>query len=217
VSGRASRLFALGGAARHDAAMPRPAALARGPAATRRALSRGLVAAALGLGLGVGPSGRAEAALRLEERAERRVALRNLWTEETLDAVYWRDGAYLPEVLAVFDRLLRDRRTGGVGHIFPRLLDLLVMLGDAFALERPIGIISGFRSRATNAMLRRTTEGVSGVSRHLLGLALDVRAEGVPSERLFTAAAALGWGGTGLYRESDFVHLDLGKPRLWGI
>ena len=54
-------------------------------------------------------------------------------------------------------------------------------------------------------------------SLHRLGLAMDVRVEGVPTEQLFTAAAALAWGGTGLYRESNFVHLDLGPPRLWGL
>lgn len=178
---------------------------------TRRAVVAGLAAGACVL------SRPGTASAFLFEHHERRLALHNLWTEERLDIVYWRDGAYLDDALAAFNHLLRDRRTGEAAKVFPRLYDLLVLLRDSFGVNQPIGVISGYRSPATNETLRNTTTGVARNSLHTLGLAIDVRVDGVPTEHLFTAAAALAWGGTGLYRESNFVHIDLGPPRLWGI
>lgn len=181
---------------------------------TRRAIVGGLVASGAGLGLKAQP---AAAATFLFEHHERRLALRNLWTEERIDEVYWRDGEYREDVLSAFNHVLRDRRTGQEHRVYPRLYDLLGILRDTFRVTQPIGVISAFRSPETNEKLRETTTGVARNSLHRLGLAMDVRVEGVPTEQLFTAAAALAWGGTGLYRESNFVHLDLGPPRLWGL
>jgi uncharacterized protein YcbK (DUF882 family) len=169
------------------------------------------------LGLGVPWLSSSLARAAFEDERERRIWLRNLWTEEQLDVIYWRDGDYVPEVLADLSRLLRDRMTGESSKMFPRLFDLAFMLKQAFKIERPIGVVSGFRSRSTNEMLRQSGDGVSRNSLHMLGLAMDIRVEGVPSERLFTAVAALGIGGAGFYRETDFVHLDLGPVRIWGI
>jgi len=184
------------------------------PGLTRRAVAGGIAAAGAGIGL-LASSARARAWLL--DVPERRLALHNLWTEERLDAVYWRDGAYLADALAAFDHLLRDRHTGQAHKMYPRLFDLLVLLGQTFKVTEPIGVLSGFRSPESNETLRQTTTGVARNSLHMLGLAMDVRAEGVPTEQMFTAAAALAWGGTGLYKDSNFVHVDLGPPRLWGI
>ncbi|MBM3484632.1 MAG: DUF882 domain-containing protein [Alphaproteobacteria bacterium] len=181
---------------------------------TRRTVVGGLVAGGAGLGLGM--TSRSAGAF-LFERHERRLALHNLWTEERIDAVYWRDGEYLEDTLSAFNQVLRDRRTGEVQRVYPRLYDLLVILRDTFRVTEPIGVISAFRSPETNEQLREMTKGVARNSLHRLGLAMDVRVEGVPTDQLFTAAAALAWGGTGLYRESNFVHIDLGPPRLWGV
>lgn len=181
---------------------------------TRRGLLAGVAAASAATVTLARPG---SASAFLFERHERRLALHNLWTEERLDIVYWRDGEYLEDALAAFNLLLRDRRTGEAAKVFPRLYDLLVLLRDNFGVTQPIGVISGYRSPETNETLRNTTTGVARNSLHTLGLAMDVRVEDVPTKQLFTAAAALAWGGAGLYRESNFVHIDLGPPRLWGI
>ena len=62
----------------------------RGGRPDRRAFCAGGAAALLGLA--ACPSGAAAGTYR--EDRERRVPLRNLWTGETRDLVYWRDGAY---------------------------------------------------------------------------------------------------------------------------
>lgn len=175
-------------------------------AARRRTMLKALAAAPLGL---VGP----RVAHAGEERA---LSFRHTHTDERLRVVYFVRGTYVPDSLARIDRLLRDFRTGDVHPIEPRLLDTLFALGAACG-GGTFEIISAFRSPRTNAMLRET--GGGGVARHSLhmdGRAIDVRLVGFDTARLRDAAIALARGGVGYYRESDFVHLDTGRPRRWG-
>jgi uncharacterized protein YcbK (DUF882 family) len=146
---------------------------------------------------------------------ERKVALHNLWTEEYLDLTYWRDGDYLAAPLADFDYLMRDWRSGEVGEIFRTVFDQLFWLGRALGTDAPFGVISGFRSDSTNKMLKQASEGVATNSLHTYGMAIDVRIEGVAGERVWKGAVELGMGGAGLYRSSNFVHLDVGPVRAW--
>jgi uncharacterized protein YcbK (DUF882 family) len=46
-------------------------------------------------------------------------------------------------------------------------------------------------------------------------MAVDLRVPGRPLSRLRAAALALAGGGVGYYPESDFIHLDVGRVRLW--
>jgi uncharacterized protein YcbK (DUF882 family) len=46
-------------------------------------------------------------------------------------------------------------------------------------------------------------------------MAIDVRIEGAAGERIWKGAVELGMGGAGLYRSSNFVHLDVGPVRAW--
>lgn len=178
--------------------------------ASRRRVLAGL--AATGLSLAAAP--RAASADYWKDR-ERRLHLRNLWTEEELDLTYWREGRYDDDALATIDVLLRDRRTGQVGSIFYQVLDHLVRLAQATGAPPAFDVISGFRSESTNAWLAANSEGVSTNSLHTLGMAIDIRHPEMPAAQLFEAAADLAMGGAGYYRRSDFVHLDVGPVRLW--
>lgn len=146
----------------------------------------------------------------------RRVPIRNLWTGEVGGPVYWRDGVYDDAALDEYSRLMRDRLNGEVAPIFYGVLDQLFRLHQALDTDAPVGLVSGYRSPRTNAMLRAGSEGVARNSLHTLGMAADVRFPGIPSEAAWQAAVALGMGGAGLYRRSDFVHLDVGPVRRWG-
>jgi len=46
-------------------------------------------------------------------------------------------------------------------------------------------------------------------------MAIDIRHPDISVERLFEAAARLNLGGAGLYRRSNFVHIDVGPARHW--
>lgn len=175
----------------------------------RRRLLKGLG----GLSLGLGCAARAHAAP--PAAGDCHLSFHHTHTDERLSIVYRRDGRYLAAALNRIDWLLRDFRTGEVRRIDPRLLDILHALsrscdGDTFE------VVSAYRSPATNALLRRTGDGVAKHSLHLDGRAIDVRLAGFNTARLRDVALTLGRGGVGYYPESDFVHLDTGRVRAWG-
>ncbi|MDE2167413.1 MAG: DUF882 domain-containing protein [Alphaproteobacteria bacterium] len=148
--------------------------------------------------------------------ADRRaLAFRNLHTGESLDLVYWSDGAYHPDALDRINYLLRDFRTGEMHPIDPELLDLLVKVKARLDTNDPFEVISGYRSPATNALLRRETEGVAKASLHVKGQAIDLRVAGRSLSTLHRVAVNLRGGGVGYYPRSDFVHIDVGRVRYW--
>lgn len=136
-------------------------------------------------------------------------------TGEKLTAVYWKDGAYQQEVLHQVNHLLRDFRTNEVHDIDPPLLDVLFDLRTRVASDAAFHVISAYRSPKTNAMLRRSSNGVAEHSMHMQGKAIDVRLAGFPTERLAEVARSLRRGGVGYYKASDFVHVDTGRVRYW--
>ena len=136
-------------------------------------------------------------------------------TSERL-AVEYHDGrSYLPDALTTVNQFLRDFRTGDVHEIDPRLLDLLHDLAVTTDTARPFEVISGYRSPATNGMLRRHNEGVAAGSLHMQGMAIDIRLTDVPLGSLRHAALAAHRGGVGYYPRSQFVHVDTGRVRTW--
>jgi uncharacterized protein YcbK (DUF882 family) len=130
--------------------------------------------------------------------------------------VIYHDGlGYRPAALDRIKRLLRDFRTEQIHPIDPALLDLLYALTVATPSQGCFEVISGYRSAATNAMLRRNSQGVAKRSLHMQGRAIDVRLSDLDTTALRKAALALKAGGVGYYRRSNFVHLDTGRPRSW--
>lgn len=136
-------------------------------------------------------------------------------TGEKLAVEYFEQGSYVPDALATVNHFLRDFRTGDVHDIDAGLLDLLHDLTSLTETTRPFQVISGYRSPATNAGLRRASEGVAAGSLHMVGKAIDVRLGDVPLDALGKAARAARGGGVGYYPASNFVHVDTGRVRFW--
>jgi uncharacterized protein YcbK (DUF882 family) len=151
-------------------------------------------------------------------RREYRLRFYNIHTNERIDVVYRRGGTYLPEALADLDRYLRDVRSGEIHHFDPRLFDLLydltASLGDAGG---EIEVICGYRTPETNEFLRTRSahSGVAVHSLHMQAEAIDIRLPGVPTSAVRDAALSLHRGGVGYYRDSNFVHVDVGPVRRW--
>lgn len=152
----------------------------------------------------------------LADTGPRSLAFHNLHTGESLQAVYWDRGGYVPDALEAVNHVLRDFRNNEVHPIEPRLLDLLAILSSRVETRAPFQVISGYRSPATNAMLAARSDGVAKSSLHMNGLAIDIRLGDVPLDRLHAEALAIGGGGVGYYPSSDFVHVDVGRVRHWG-
>ncbi len=136
-------------------------------------------------------------------------------TGERLAVEYFSANTYRPDALQAVNRFLRDFRTGDEHDIDPGLLDVLHGLTNLTEATRPFEVISGYRSPATNAMLRGRSEGVAAFSLHMVGQAIDIRLPGVPLPSLRSAALSLRRGGVGYYPASNFVHVDTGRVRTW--
>ncbi len=137
-------------------------------------------------------------------------------TGERLDIVYREGDRYIPEALATLNRYLRDHRTGDVNEYDPRVFDLLYDV--TAALGKPgaeIDVICGYRTPWSNEFLRARSIGVAQHSLHMQAMAIDIRVPGVATAKLRDAALALHRGGVGYYRNSDFVHVDVGRVRRW--
>lgn len=147
----------------------------------------------------------------------RTIAFDNMHTGEKLKRDYWADGRYLPDALAEVNRVLRDFRSGEVHPIAPGLIDLLALLHARLETVQPFRVISGFRSSATNALLRgeNSHSGVAVKSLHMRGMAIDINVAGRPLAGLRRMALSLRGGGVGYYPQSDFVHVDVGRVRSW--
>lgn len=145
---------------------------------------------------------------------DRSLSLHNVHTDEQENITYWADGHYLESGLNRISWLLRDFRTGDVKSIDPRLMNILYLLSRKVD-SKSVLVLSGFRSKKTNEMLRKTTEGVARRSFHMAGRAIDIRIPRVESVDVQKAALRLGGGGVGYYPSSNFVHLDTGPVRTW--
>ena len=148
-------------------------------------------------------------------RRSRALSFRHTHTGESLAVDYAVDDEYVPEALEALNRLLRDFRTGDRHPIDPHLFDLLHSIRERTGSTQPFHIISGYRSPATNTMLRQHSEGVASGSLHMKGQAIHIRLPGVPLRQLRGAALDVRGGGVGYYPASDFVHVDTGRVRQW--
>jgi Bacterial protein of unknown function (DUF882) len=110
------------------------------------------------------------------------------------------------------NHLLRDFRTGDVHGIDTAPL-CCTSSRSSTDTTRPFQVISGYRSPATNEMLRHHSEGVAAGSLHLKGQAIDIRRADVPLGKLRRAALEARPGGAAYYPASDFVHIDTGRVR----
>ncbi|UAK23032.1 DUF882 domain-containing protein [Sphingomonas nostoxanthinifaciens] len=151
---------------------------------------------------------------------ERRLAFRNIHTNETFDARFYGANGWDDQGLAELNHGLRDWRNNEVTQMDPALMLLLAGVRDKLGLapQARLDLISGYRSPQTNASLRaRGGEhtGVASKSQHMLGKATDIRMPGVALETLRSAALSMQAGGVGYYPKDGFVHMDTGRVRLW--
>jgi uncharacterized protein YcbK (DUF882 family) len=156
------------------------------------------------------------AAVPRHRASDRRVlSFYNTHTAEALRACYFENGAYRPDVLKKINYVLRDYRTNEILPIDTQLLDLLHAIQGQLDCTDPFHVISGYRSPATNEMLRRTTSGVAKKSLHTRGKAIDIRLPRCPTSKLHRVCLGMRAGGVGYYKRSDFVHVDTGRVRSW--
>ena len=147
---------------------------------------------------------------------ERILHMWNPRTQEVYHQVYHDGQNYIPQALEDFNWFARDWRQKESIQMDVETLDFLSLIQDEFGADIPFILLSGYRSRATNEMLRRTNSGVARESFHMQGKALDIRHEELGLDALADFAANAHQGGVGVYSQSDFVHIDSARVRTWG-
>jgi len=145
----------------------------------------------------------------------RRIKMYSQRTGEMLDTIYWIEGEYIKEALAEVNWFMRDWRTDDVINYDPRNVDIMAASHRLLETTEPFMMLSGYRSPATNAMLRKRSRGVASKSYHVRGMAADLKLRSRSVNQMAAAAKACKSGGVGSYRGSNFVHMDSGPIRTW--
>jgi uncharacterized protein YcbK (DUF882 family) len=183
--------------------------------ADRRRLLQLLGAAPAVLAAGLAPFDALAGEVHPALLATRQLSLVSTHTGERLAIRYFENEQYVPAALTQLNHVLRDHRSGDEAVIDPALFDRLHVLAQCAECSPHFEIISGYRSPATNEMLRESSSGVARHSLHMEGRALDVRLAGTNCSKLRDLALALQAGGVGYYAKSNFVHIDTGRVRSW--
>lgn len=146
---------------------------------------------------------------------DRSLNLYNPVTEETLTTTYWFNGQYVPEALEKIDYIMRDHRTDEVKSIDLGLINLLHTIKIQIELDEPFHIVSGYRCRKSNELLRKSGRNAARNSYHLKGQAADIRLPDGHLASLLKVATVIKGGGVGYYPRDNFVHVDVGPVRYW--
>lgn len=152
----------------------------------------------------------------LSTPAPRILRFRNINTGDTFSGSFAEGKGFSAANLHKLNYLLRDRRTEQVRRMDPNLFTKLYRVQALLGVRNTeIQIISGYRSPATNAVLRRRSRQVATNSYHMRGQAIDFKIDAVPLSRVRRAAEKLNNGGVGYYPYSNFIHIDTGPARTW--
>ena len=147
----------------------------------------------------------------------RTLSFHHLHTGEDITITFKHNGRYDDAALKKLDWFMRDWRKEKSTRMDPHLFDLLWEAYREVDAKEPIQVVCGYRSPATNAMLRARSTGVAQTSQHTEGHAMDFFIPGVPLEKIRAVGLRLQRGGVGFYPTSGspFVHMDTGSPRMW--
>jgi len=153
----------------------------------------------------------------IAEGDTRSLTFHHVHTGEDITITFKRNGRYDEAALKKLNWFMRDWRKDQATTMDPHLFDLLWEVYREIEATAPIQVIGGYRSPATNAMLRQRSSGVAQFSQHTLGHAMDFYIPGVPLEKLREIGLRLQRGGVGFYPTSGspFVHMDTGTIRHW--
>ncbi|MGB7335758.1 MAG: DUF882 domain-containing protein [Salaquimonas sp.] len=138
-------------------------------------------------------------------------------TGEKATITYKKNGRYIASGLKKINWHLRDWRRNEPTKMDPKLLDLVWEVYRQSGSKAYITVISGYRSPASNNLLRKRGRGVAKNSQHTLGKALDFYLPDVKLATLRKIGLKMEVGGVGYYPTSGspFVHLDVGSVRHW--
>jgi len=141
---------------------------------------------------------------------------------ERANVLYWKDGEVIDSAYQELCHMLRDVNGKAAMPIDPKLLETL-WASQAFVarygLDKPLEILSGYRTPASNSRLIEQGIPAARQSLHMSGKAADVRIAGLTEEVLGGLVRSFRQGGVGFYFRSGprggWIHADTGLNRTW--
>ncbi|MBN2340051.1 MAG: YcbK family protein [Deltaproteobacteria bacterium] len=115
---------------------------------------------------------------------------------------------------ALLQHFFRCRGFGQTTEMAPELIETILSAAKEFKCRR-ITIISGYRSPKFNDTLAKKGRRVAAESRHMRGQAVDFRADTADASQLGKWLKEHFEGGVGIYKNDNFVHIDVGPKRSW--
>lgn len=146
----------------------------------------------------------------------RKISMTNQRTGESINTIYWLEGQYIKPALEEINYFMRDWRQNATTTMDRRNIDLIAAAHNLLETDEPFLLLSGYRTKKTNAMLRSRSRGVAKKSLHTKAMAADLRLRSRSVNQIARAGVACRAGGVGRYSGSNFVHLDCGPVRTWG-
>lgn len=148
---------------------------------------------------------------------EGRLRLYRNRTGERIDVVFRNtEGEYDPEALSAINRIMRCHYNDEETEIDIRVIEYLNALDNRIrGGGNEINIVSGYRSKKYNDLLRKRSRRVAKHSLHLTGQAIDFHIPSAKLRKIRQAALRLGYGGVGYYPKGHFIHIDSGRFRWW--
>lgn len=156
---------------------------------------------------------------KLTQRGTRRLKLYNPHTKEHFNKIYYSKGKYNKKALSDLDYFVRDFREKKIKKIDINLVNLTYSIQQAIHPDKPLTLLSGYRTTKTNNMLRRKSKLVAKNSFHTKGAAFDIAPyDGSKNKlkKIKNLATNMKVGGVGYYKRNGFVHIDTGNIRYWG-
>jgi uncharacterized protein YcbK (DUF882 family) len=141
---------------------------------------------------------------------------------EKTKVLYWKDGEVIDSAYQELCHLLRDVNGKASAPIDPKLFETLwgtQAFVARYGMERPLEILSGYRTPASNQRLREEGIPAARQSLHLSGRAADIRIAALNEEVLGGLIRSFRQGGVGFYYRSGprggWIHTDTGLNRTW--
>jgi uncharacterized protein YcbK (DUF882 family) len=141
---------------------------------------------------------------------------------ERSKVLYWKDGEIIDSAYQELCHMLRDVNGKASMPIDPKLLETLwasQAFVERYGLDKPLEILSGYRTPASNNRLIEQGVPAARQSLHMSGKAADVRIAGLTEEVLGGLVRSFRQGGVGFYYRSGpkggWIHADTGLKRTW--
>jgi uncharacterized protein YcbK (DUF882 family) len=141
---------------------------------------------------------------------------------ERAKVLYWKDGEVIDSAYQELCHMLRDVNGKASMAIDPKLLETLwasQAFVERYGLDKPLEILSGYRTPASNNRLIEQGVPAARQSLHMSGKAADIRIAGLTEEVLGGLVRSFRQGGVGFYYRSGpkggWIHADTGLNRTW--